>query len=92
MKPRVSAGFLGGDRNPTAPKTTGTLPRVPDDVQTRRPQPASPARQCLVVPTKRKDEATFFKKNTAHTAGTRRASLFIEEQQVSKPMFRIIRS
>ena len=31
LKPRVSAGFLGGDHHLTAPQSTGTLPRVPDD-------------------------------------------------------------
>ena len=31
VKPRVSAGFLGGDHHLTAPQSTGTLPRVPDD-------------------------------------------------------------
>ena len=31
VKPRVSAGFLGGDHHLPAPQSTGTLPRVPDD-------------------------------------------------------------
>ena len=61
VKPRVSAGFLGGDHHLTAPQSTGTLPRVPDDnpgganPPTAAHLPGARGSAPRMVPTKKKE-------------------------------------